>query len=74
MSDTATPTTETEREPMLSLVLSTGGDTFTVVSADDTDRDLGRQRLVVKSGALALFIEKRDVPALMNALTEAMFS
>ncbi len=69
MTDTTpTPTTETHRKPELSVIVSSVRSAFTV-RAVDGDEELGdRARVRIDFGESCLFIQRRDIPALVNAL------
>ncbi len=75
MTDTTPILNAVERKPQLSLMVSTGRMPFTVSSVDEQDNvPDGEKRITIRFSDVTLFIQRRDVLALMSALNEAMFA
>ncbi len=69
MTDTTSTPTTTERKPQLSLILSLSSRPLTVENVpEDAGKPRDEQRIRIDFFPVSLFIQRQDIPALVNAL------
>jgi hypothetical protein len=64
--------TEAATPAELSFVFSTGGAFCVTPIRNDDDRPLGARRIRIDAGPMSVFITRKDVPALIDALLVAL--